>query len=562
MGLAGQCLVEAGVLPPVLEELHSHRRLLRDVASVLSGMRAGLTGGQGLTGVEKALGLIKSLSAAQGQTVAAVAGLSARLEMLSGRLYQQVLASRMRPFAEGVKAFPRLVRDLAKDLGKQAVVVVEGGLTPVDRDILEKLEAPLIHLARNAVDHGLESPERRAELGKPQTGRIVFSARHVAGSLEVRVSEDGAGIDLETLRAKVVERGLADPELARELCADELYNFIFLPGFTTSEQVSDVSGRGVGLDVVMTMVQAVGGRIRVVSALGRGTAFILRLPVTLSVVRSLMMTISGEPYAVPLSRIHRVCQVEESEISSLEGRQYLMLDGQSVGLVSAAQLLGLSETALPGQGTCVLVLNSPTGAYGLTVEDFLGERDLVIKPLDPRLGKVPNVAASALLEDGSPVLILDAEDLTGSAENLVLKGRLTRIGPARGEKTKTSGPKRILVVDDSLTVREVQRHLLAGRGYAVVTAVDGMDGLSAARSGEFDLIITDVDMPRLTGIELTRQVKADPGLGQTPVMIVSYKERDEDRLAGLKAGADYYLAKSGFRDQALLTAVADLIGEP
>jgi len=283
--------------------------------------------------------------------------------------------------------------------------------------------------------------------------------------------------------------------------------------------------------------------------------------VSCSVIRALVIQVSGEPYALPLARIGRVVSAGPDEVLSIEGRQYLVLDGANIGLAPASQILGKPPFPTVGEELPVVVLQGESSRFGLAVDAFLGERDLVVHPLDLRLGKVPNVAAASILDDGAPVLILDETDLARSLENLLAEGRLAKVGsvaplgPARG-------PKKVLVVDDSLTVREVERQLLAGRGYQAVTAVDGMEGLALASIGEFDLIITDVDMPRMTGIELTRRVKADPALTRTPVMIVSYKDRQEDRMAGLEAGADYYLAKSGFRDDALLDAVLDLIGEP
>lgn len=561
MGLAGQCLVEASVLPPLLKDLRSQRRDLLDLSGVLSNLRAFLPEGAHQADLERAMALVKSLTIAHSRAVDPLDALSRRLDIFSSRLYRQVLASRMRPFEESASHFPRLVRDLARELGKEAVLTLEGLATPVDRDILDRLEAPFIHLLRNAVDHGLESPAKRAAAGKPPQGRVTLAARHLAGMLEVRVEDDGAGIDLAHLRTVIANRGLATADMIARMVPAELYDFLFLPGFSTAGQVSQVSGRGVGLDVVKTMIQEMGGQLLVESRPSLGSAFILRLPLTLSVVRALVVLVAGEPYAIPLSRIYRVLEIPLAELPSLEGRQYITLDcGSHVGLVQAAQLLNLPGRDIPDNVSLVVLGNAET-RHALAVEAFLGERDLVVKPLDQRLGKVPNVCAAALLEDGSPVLILDVDDVLRSVESLLTTGRVIRVGATNGRE-QSSGPKRVLVVDDSLTVREVERQLLANRGYHVVTAVDGMEGLAIARSGEFDLIITDVDMPRLTGLELTRAVKADPTLSTIPVMIVSYKDRDADRLAGLTAGADYYLAKSGFRDDALLTAVADLIGEP
>lgn len=571
MGLAAQCLVETSSLPAVLSDLRRLRMAIRETGDLLAEHLAGLAaqGPQTPDGEDSPVGreaaqavsLVKELGEVQAKVCAAVEAHSRRMETFAHRLYSQVRRSRMRPFGEGVRAFPRMVRDLARELGKKARLNVEGGLSAVDRDILEKLEAPLIHLVRNSLDHGLENPEERTAAGKPETGRITLSARHVGGMLEVRVGDDGRGIDQADLARRVSEHGLASQEMAQRMSPAELYDFLFLPGFTTAKTVSGVSGRGVGLDVVKTMVHAAGGHLRVESAPGLGTSFVMRLPVTLSVVRSLVMRVAGQPYALPLARIGRVFEAAREDVSSVGGRQFIQVDGANVGLVQAAQLLGFEPEATESEALPLVLLTGEEGTYALAVEAFLGERELAVKPLDPRLGKVPNVSAAALLEDGSPALILDGEDLVRSVAALLGSGRLTRVGRPRGGR-EAKGPKRVLVVDDSLTVREVERQLLSNRGYEVITASDGMEGLSVARSGDFDLVLTDVDMPRMTGIELTRRLKADPVLAGMPVMIVSYKDREEDRLAGLSAGADHYLAKSGFRDETLLEAVTDLIGEP
>ena len=569
MGLAGQCAVEAGTMGRIFSQARSGVRDFMNLSDLMAELRAGLDDPDAdpRAKVESAMALISDMTQTFDHVVRNMDGLARRLELLSDKLSAQVLGSRMRHFGEGARPLPRLTRDLARELGKKALFSLDGARTLVDRDILERLEAPLMHLVRNALDHGLEPPEVRLGLGKPEQGRITLAARHLSGHLEVRLSDDGQGIDLDSLRVSVVRKGLIGTDMAARLSRAELLEFLFLPGFTTAASLTQVSGRGVGLDVVKTMVQEVGGNVRVETEPGKGTTFVLRLPVSRSVIRALVMQAAGEAYALPLSRIGRVVLAEPQDIASIEGRQFLALDGANIGLAPASQILGRPDSPPSAPELPVVILESDGACFGLAVDAFLGERDLVVLPLDPRLGKVPNVAAASILDDGSPVLILDDADLTRSLEALLAEGRLARVGTRSqdrdmGRDAQARGPKSVLVVDDSLTVREVERQLLAGRGYRAVTAVDGMEGLALARSGEFDLILTDVDMPRMTGIELTRALKADPALTHTPVMIVSYKDRQEDRMAGLEAGADYYLPKAGFRDEALLDAVRDLIGEP
>jgi two-component system sensor histidine kinase and response regulator WspE len=338
----------------------------------------------------------------------------------------------------------------------------------------------------------------------------------------------------------------------------ELLEFLFLPAFTLKGSVSEISGRGVGLDVVQTMVKEVGGNVRVSSQRGQGTRFHLELPLALSVIRTLLAEIGNEPYAFPLARVDRVLKLPKTEIQSLEGRQHFTLGEQQIGLVAASQVLEL-ESPPSGEDVSIIVLGDKTARYGVVVDRFLGEQELVVRPLDARLGKVQNVSAAALMPDGSPLLIIDVDDLIRNIENIVSGQRLTQIGRNGGGEVKRAR-KRVLVVDDSLTVRELERKLLDSRGYAVDVAVDGMDGWNAVRTGHYDLVVTDVDMPRLDGIELVTLIRKDRRLKTMPVMIVSYKDRQEDRQRGLEAGADHYLTKGSFDDDTLVTAVADLIG--
>jgi len=379
--------------------------------------------------------------------------------------------------------------------------------------------------------------------------------------LQIIVSDDGCGIDADKLRAAIVKRNLTTTEIVGKLSEAELLEFLFLPGFTMRESVTEISGRGVGLDVVQNMVKQVRGTVRVTSQTGKGTRFLLQLPLTLSVVRTLLVEIGGEPYAFPLAYIVCTLKLPKEQIEVLEGRQHFSLDGRRVGLVTAHQVLDGGEAKSPGDDLSIVVVGNHTCTYGLLVDRFLGERELVVQPLDTRLGKIKDISAGALMEDGSPVLIVDVEDMIRSVDKLVSVGRLSEI---RGD-TSTGAEKnhkRVLVVDDSLTVRELERKLLGNHGYEVEIAVDGMDGWNAVRTGHYNLIVTDIDMPRMDGFELVGMIKKDPNFKSLPVMIVSYKDREEDRMRGLEAGADYYLTKGSFHDETLVQAVVDLIGEP
>ncbi|MBC3302694.1 hybrid sensor histidine kinase/response regulator [Pseudomonas sp. SWRI18] len=474
-------------------------------------------------------------------------------------LYDTALACRMRPFADVLAGQARMVRDLGRSLGKQVRLEIEGEKTQVDRDVLEKLEAPLTHLLRNAVDHGIEMPEQRLLAGKPAEGLIRLRASHQAGLLVLELSDDGNGVDLERLRGTIVDRHLSPLETALRLSEEELLTFLFLPGFSLRDKVTEVSGRGVGLDAVQHMVRQLRGAVVLEQAAGQGSRFHLEVPLTLSVVRSLVVEVGEEAYAFPLAHIERMCDLAPDDIVQLEGRQHFWHEGRHVGLVAASQLLQRPAGQGQSETLKVVVIRERDAVYGIAVERFVGERTLVVLPLDDRLGKVQDISAGALLDDGSVVLIVDVEDMLRSVDKLLNTGRLERIA-RRNQQTTEAPRKRVLVVDDSLTVRELQRKLLLNRGYEVAVAVDGMDGWNALRSEDFDLLITDIDMPRMDGIELVTLLRRDSRLQSLPVMVVSYKDREEDRRRGLDAGADYYLAKASFHDDALLDAVVELIG--
>jgi two-component system, chemotaxis family, sensor histidine kinase and response regulator WspE len=561
LGLASEVLLESRWLKPFADSLLRLKRMQQGMGKTLDDLRAAV--GQPAGGRVQQLLAALRLQAADSRhyltdRLAELEVFDSQSTELAHRLYDEMLATRMQPFADGVRGFPRMLRTLARTLDKQVRLETLGEATKVDRDILEKLEIMLGHLLRNAIDHGIEPPAERREAGKPAEGTIRLEARHGAGMLQIIVSDDGRGIDLDRLRQAAVALHLTNAAIVDSLPEDELLQFLFLPGFTMKGTVTDISGRGVGLDAVQTMVKEVQGTIRVSSLPGGGTRFQLQLPLTLSVVRALLVQIGGEAYAFPLAYITRGMKWDRKGIELIEGRQHVRVGDWPVALVDASQLFGCTLEGPDHDEHAIVVLGGSRAMYGLVVDRFLGERELVVQPLDSRLGKVRDIAAGALMQDGSPVLIVDVADLLRSIDKVAAGGGLSRL--QHTVATATQMRKRVLVVDDSLTVRELQRKLLDQHGYDAESAVDGLDGWNAVRTGHFDLVITDVDMPRLNGIELVRLIRNDAQLRSLPVMIVSSKDRADDQRLGLEAGADYYLTKGGFQDETLVQAVIDLIG--
>ena len=562
LSLSGESLVESRRLKPFAESMLRLKRLQRNTMRTLDDVHEELgdlpLSDRAQTSLVEVRRLLAECQQMLSSQLAELETFDRRSVNLSQRLYDEALACRMRPFADTTGSYPRMVRDLSRSLGKQVRLDIVGDHTAIDRDILERLDAPLGHLLRNAVDHGIESPERRLSNGKQAEGVVTLEARHSGGMLQINVADDGAGIDLDVLRAAIIQRNLGSQETVAQMSEPELLEFLMLPNFTTRRTVTEISGRGVGLDAVSNIVKQVRGTIRIFTKSGRGTRFQLQLPLTQSVVRSLLVEIGGEPYAFPLAYVNRTLELGKKQIDSMQGQQHFAFDGRRIGLVTAHQVMRSGTIPQPGATVPVVVVGDQHNTYGLVVDRFLGERMLVAQPLDQRLGKVKDIAACALLEDGSPVLIVDVDDMIRSVEKLISAGEIENV---QSHSSSAVRRKRVLVVDDSLTVRELERKLLTNEGYDVTIAVDGMDGWNAIRTERFDLVITDIDMPRMDGIELVTLIRKTPNLASTSVMIVSYKDREEDRRRGLDAGADYYLAKGAFDGGTLLQVVVDLIGE-
>lgn len=540
VSLSAETLVAARQLTECGEKLERHRRVM------VKALRA----------LEDAETAPAARLAAQRDLETQVAVLSEHLsdldqvvranEQTAERLYRATLAGRLRPFSEGIAGVTRLVRDTARELNKQVRLEIVGENTRIDRDILEKLEAPVSHLITNAIDHGIEMPAHRLAAGKPAEAHLRLHARHENGRLVVTVRDDGHGIDIERVRGRVIDRRLATAETAGRLSEPELLEFLFLPGFSTREATSVYSGRGVGLNVVQSMVQDAGGSVTVSSTPGAGTVFRLTLPVTRSVVRAILVAVEAELCALPMVRVDRVACIEPEE---QDGKPVAVCEGRVYPIVVLASLLGLGDGALAAGAVPLLFC----GGFAFAVDRLVDQAELSVRRLDPRLGKIPGVSAASLDEKGNPLLILDVDDLIQTAAGHPTS---TSVG-----ETECASAPHILVVDDSHTVREMERRLLVRAGYTVTAAQNGQQAWNLLRLNDYDLLISDVDMPQMNGIELVTRTRENPRLARIPVIILSYKDRDEDRRRGLDAGADFYLTKGSFDNGSFLQAVVDLVGE-
>jgi len=482
-----------------------------------------------------------------------------RSSSINSQINHEIISSRMRPFSDSTQGYKRMVRDISNSLNKKVKLVIQGEETPVDRDILEKLDAPLNHMIRNAIDHGIEPPEERLLKGKSETGTIKVTASHQSGRLRVQVKDDGRGVDIEDLRNKVLNKNLVNTNMAESLSKSELLDFLFLPSFSTRSEVTELSGRGVGLDVVHSALQEVRGKLHADTEIDNGMEINMELPLTLSVIRSLMVSINNELYAFPLAKIQSLVTIQKKDISVFEDKQYISINDKHIGLIHCAQVLGIDNASTEKKEIPVIIIGDWNMSYGLVVDELIGERGLALRTLNKKLGKIKDISSAAITDNGEPVLVFDIDDLQQSIHDIITGKNLYKI--SSNNMQETISRKRVLVVDDSLTVREIEKKLLESRDYIVDIAVDGVDGWNTVRSRDYDLVISDIDMPRMNGIEFITMIKNDAALRSIPVMMVSYKDRPEDKQKGLEAGADYYLTKGSFHDDTLIDAVIDLIGE-
>jgi two-component system chemotaxis sensor kinase CheA len=477
-----------------------------------------------------------------------------RLDAISAELRDQVMRLRMVSVAGVFRKHVRTVRDLAASLGKRARLELEGEDTELDKLLVEALDEPLLHLVRNAVDHGVEPPDARTSAGKPAEGMIRIAAAHRGNQVEIRVSDDGRGLDPAELRAKAIERRLISPAAAEAMDDHAARELIFRAGFSTAAHVSEVSGRGVGMDIVrQIIVSRLKGTIDVESMPGRGSTFVMKLPLTLAIIQVIIARAGGETFAIPLDVVKRVLAIDPREIELIGDREVCVVRGHHVPLIRLDAVLDL-DGGNDGMLQLVLVEHAGPGrqTYALVCDHLVGKREIVIKTLGPLLANVPCTAGATLLGD-RVALILDVPAIICRALDQPRAARRAPHAQAR------AGGAQILLVEDSDTTRESLRRLLADAGYLVTAAVDGQHGLELARSRRFDLISTDVVMPKLDGYELTRALRAIPDYADTPIVMVTSMGERIDRVRGFDAGVDEYITKPHDRSM-LLRTVRKLLG--
>ncbi len=473
-------------------------------------------------------------------------------ETLMNELHGKALVMRMLPLAMVFDPVGHTVRGIAQSLGKDVECVVSGSEIELDRQMIDKLSDPILHLLRNSVDHGIESPERRIASGKPKRGRIKLSACQDGAWVLVEIADDGGGISVDAIRNKALHKGLLSAEKIASMSRSEIIDLIFLPGFSTNSIVTDISGRGVGLDVVKSIIVGeMHGLVSVDSKLGVGTAFSLRLPLSLAVMRVLFVKVGGIMWGCTAQYVHELLRVESSSVLQVSGRQVVKIGGEFIPVVALQEILAIPQSYAQGQkrtppsiGLLLLVVTSGNAMLALQIDELIDERDMVIKPLPPHLQKISLVSGMVTTGKNELVNILHVPalfEVTGKSGRPDAAGHAVSEGGALAEKQRS-----ILVTDDSRNTREIEKDVLEAHGYVVTLAEDGLDALNKCREHLFDAVLTDVEMPNLDGFALTERLRQDERYRSVPIIIITSLQKEEDKRRGIEVGADAYIVKGNF----------------
>ena len=459
------------------------------------------------------------------------------------------------PFATLAAPFPKMIRDLCRDLGKEADLVIQGEDVEIDKRILEEMKDPLIHLLRNCVDHGVERPDDRVRAGKPRRATIVLEVMQVDGSkVQICVADDGAGIDVGKVKKSAVKHGFLSESDATMRDDDAARDLFFHADVSTSPMITRLSGRGLGMAIVREQAEKLGGTVTVTSRAGEGSRFCIVLPLMLATFRGVLIEVAGGLFVVPTAHVERVVRVKVDEVQTVEGRETIALGGRAVSLVRLADVLGLSGIgdAVPVHWT-IVVLGLGEHRIAFVVGAVLGEQEVLVKRLRRPLSRVRNIAGATVLGSGQVAPILNVADLLKSARKAG-----TAVVPGARPAPAAPSTKSVLAVDDSATSRMLIKSMLESAGYKVTSAVDGLEAFTLLRAGMFDLLVSDVEMPRLNGFELTSRIRADDRLSELPVVLVTGLETREDRERGIDVGANAYIVKSSLDQSNLLDAVRRL----
>jgi two-component system chemotaxis sensor kinase CheA len=494
---------------------------------------------------------------------------SRRMAQVTSDLQDDVRRTRMLSVSTIFDTFPRMVRDMTRELSKEVKLTIEGGETEVDKQVLEQLRSPLTHMVRNSVDHGMELPDARESARKPREGQVVLRAFQRAADLVVEVVDDGAGIDVDKVKGKAIEKGLITAEAAAGMSEREALWLIFRSGFSTKQEVTDLSGRGVGMDVVREHIERLHGMIDVESTLGQGSKFTLSVPLSVATTRCLLVKAGDQTFGIPITNVERIVRLSADDIGHTQGHEAIRIDERPMALLRLGDVLGVPAEPFEAANQPAIILGSADRRAAFLVDGLLGAQEVATKALPKPLIRVKNIAAATIMGTGEVVPVLNVLDLlraTGKAtgHRPQATGTMDNRSAARGPRTAvqkaTPAEKQsILVVDDSVTIRTFEKALLEAAGYDVTAASDGLEAWNLIQTKAPDLVVSDVEMPNMTGFELTEKVRGDNRLKGLPLVLVTTLSSDEDRKRGIDAGADAYVIKGSTEQDHLLETVRRLI---
>ena len=466
----------------------------------------------------------------------------------------------MFPFSSLLEILPKIVRELSRDNGKEADLLIRGEEIEIDRRILEELKDPLVHLIRNCIDHGIESPDQRRAHNKPQRGVITVEVSALDNRVVLVIADDGAGIALERVRAALLKLGSLPRERVEGLSDQELAPYVFQSGVSTSQIITGLSGRGLGLAIVREKVEKLGGTISIETLPAVGTRFRIVLPLTVATFHGVLVRLGGHAFIIPAMHVERTVRLEREDIKTVENRETIHVMGLPVSLVRLAEILELPAPVNRAAATDMIqtvILRVAGTRIAFLVDEVLNEQEVLLKNLGRQLSRVRNVAGVTIIGNGQVVPILNAPDLLKSAVKVSAHSALP--GIAADTRQDVSRKPSLMVVEDSITTRTLLQNILGAAGYDVVTAVDGLDACSKLKSADFDIVVSDVEMPRMNGFDLTAHIRADKRLAELPVVLVTARESREDRERGIDVGANAYIAKSNFDQSQLLEVLRRLV---
>lgn len=478
---------------------------------------------------------------------------AAAFALLINEIQAIVMGMRMIALSTIFDAYPRAVRDLARNLGKEVELVIRGRETELDRKMVEKLNEPLIHLIRNAIDHGIETADVRRTLGKPPTGLLEIAARNEGTSIVIEIRDDGGGLDLDKIKSRALQKRLLPEDQAIDrLSENDIINLIFLPGFSTADFITDISGRGYGMDVVKQSVEELKGYLSVDSQRGRGTCFSIHLPLTLTSLHALFVRAGHSKFAFPIPSVAETLKINRSEIIEVIQKKAIRLRNQLIPILPLSDVMGVPLTeSVPQDELFVIIAHASGERAGFIVDDIIEEKEVIVKSLPRHFHKIKTISSATIAGNNEIVFILHVPQL-------ILTTREFSVTVASGAARKTA--QTILVVDDSLNTREVEKTILQAYGYDVDTAKDGLDAMEKIRQKTYDLIVTDLEMPLMDGFTLTAQIRAEKNLQNIPVVIVTSRDSADDKRRGIEVGANAYIVKGSFDQTNLIDTVESLIG--